>query len=353
VYVARTISTSNIKTSNVDANSVSSTYGYIDNLRVGTFSAVAFAQQDSQSVFLIGSDHVRLSGKNMVISQNSTILTEAPSNVNILTDKLIIETETSLENVNGYNIFGNNRSIKLCCKNNSVAINSFVAQELNNYNGGFAIVSKLPSPNGSLPEIYITPIVQATDPYQFPAFTITYAKNIKFGARSSINYEGKLFIRCEDIDIDGIETKSANIGDGLAVFTSIATDLGNRYPCLNTNSYGSLDLGRGISTIGGPFIKQGGWSSTSTGTYIILNADYGVKENTTGTLHIQVKGMTTQKLGNISISFLRFTGTPELFSINTHKSSSLITFTISADPTGIRVSTDSGCKVCWTSIGSC
>jgi hypothetical protein len=356
----QTVLTSNINTldmvtSNLISADIKIVDGFIQNLRVGSFTTVGFGEEEDQSVFKVGSDRLFFTGKkNLIISENSNVLKIPPSIVNLETDKLIIKTNdfASNMNVNAYTIYGSNKSIKMFCKNDSRAINSFVAHELSNHNGGFAMLSKVI--NGSTtPELHLTPIVQAidgADPYDFPALKINYNKDVYVGASSFINRTGNLFLRTANATVDGFEVKSANIGEGLLVF---ATANGSRHACMNTNAYGSLDIGRGISSGKGPFYKQGAWANVNaSGIYTITNADYGVSAYSSGTLHIQVQGGTT-KIGNVSLSFLRFASTPNIFNIITHTLPSTLVLDVTANTTGIVVQTDVGCKVCWSSIGSC
>lgn len=340
------IETGSLSTSNLYSQIINADNCFITNLKVGSFSTIGSGNESDLSVFSIGSDHLCVSGKNTVISYRSTdLLTYPPSYVNKDTDKLIIETDTSTTTANGYTIFGNNKLIKLFCKNENTEQNSYVVQELNNSTGGFAFVSRLRTV-GSPPELYITSINSTDDPYGNPALTLYNDKKVLF------SYNLLVQIDSATVASSSFVEKSVNIGDGLLVYSSILDDLGSKYVCLTTNKYGSLDIGRGISSTPGPFNKQGGWTNVnSSGIYIILNADYGVRENTSGTLYIQVKGGTT-KLGNVAVSFLRFTHAPELFIISNHSSELLTNLVITSVPTGIKVETDTDCKVCWTSIGS-
>lgn len=340
------IFSSKLNSSNLYSSNINVTNCFIQNLQVGSFRTAGSSSQSDTSIFSIGNDHLSVSGKNIFISKNTT-LTNLPSYVNKYTDKLVIETETAGANANGYTIFGNNTSIKLFCKNESTAVNSFVAQELRTSTGGFAFVSKI-TYAGAAPELYITPIVTSTDPYEYPSLTIYNNKTIGIGFN--------LFVQITSTIVDSLigtnSSKSANIGNGINVFAKSTTDSSNRFACLTTNKYGSIDTGRGSIHGFGPFNKQGGWVTTTSGVYIILNDDYSVRANSSGTLHIQIQGVTGQ-LGNATVSFLRPSGTSEIFTISRHKSASLVVFTIAAVASGIQITTDVNCKVCWTSIGSC
>ena len=338
------IYSSNLNSSNLYSSNINVTNCFIQNLQVGSFRTAGSESQSDTSIFSIGNDHLSVSGKNIFISKNSN-LSNLPSYVYKNTDKLVIETETSGVNANGYTIFGNNNSIKLFCKNESTAVNSFVAQELRTSTGGYAFVSKITSV-GAGPELYITPIVNSSDPYEFPAMTIYNNKDIRILS--------KLFVQITSTDISTlIGSKSVNIGgDGINVFAKSTSEQGLGYVCLTTNRYGSIDTGRGSISGYGPFNKQGGWvNMPSSGVYVILHDEYSVRANSSGTLHIQVQG--TGKLGNASVSFLRSTSTSEIFTIFRHKSSLLSVFTITTVASGIQITTDTDCKVCWTSIGSC
>jgi hypothetical protein len=348
------IETSNLSTSNLHSSIINIDNGFITNLRVGTFSTIGAGNNSDKSSFAVGNDHLTVSGKNTVIShRSSNLLLSPPTYVNTLVDKLIIETVPSNNTANGYVIFGNNNQIKLLCKNENTVANSYVVQELVNSTGGFAFASRLRT-TGNTPELYITPMNKnagtdtiSNDPYSNPSITIYYDKTIYLGHN--------LFSQITNADILNDATRSAksvNIGDGVLVYANSDDVRNNKYLCLTTNKYGSIDTGRGIALGQGPFNKQGGWVTTTNGVYIILNADYGVRDNTSGTLHIQVQG-ASNKIGNASVSFLRSTGAPEIFTILRHKSASLTVFTITAEAGGIKITTDIECKVCWTSIGSC
>lgn len=350
------IETSNLSTICLYSNRMDVKDGYIEQLEVGSFSTRSFGDTgDGLSVFRIGNDHIAFTGLNIVISKNNNLLQNPPPHVNKNLDKLIIETETSQESANGYTIFGNNKILKLFCKNASTEQNSCVVQELHSATGGFAFVSMnigIQQP----PELYITSINSGSSPYSNPAIRIRYDKTITFNE--------KFFVKTssEDITHEGFEAKCVNIGDGILVYANSILSENSRFPCLITNKYGSIDLGRGITDIegkqltgivdiGGSFNKQGGWQSIISGSYIISHSDYGVKTNTSGTIYIQVQG--TEKLGNVTVSFIRFSGVPELFTISYHKSVKLSVLTITAVSSGIKITTDNGCRVCWTSIGSC
>jgi len=342
MVVSCNIDTSNLKTSNLSVQNINGTDCYIKNLQVDSFSTVGLSV--SASVFEIDSERLIISGKNMIVSKDIQL----PLYANKDTDKLVVRTETSSLNANGYIICGNNKSITLLCKNESTLNNSYVAQELQNDTGGFAFVSKFTSPD-SFPELYITPIIASedTNPYENPALTILYDKSILLSS--------ELFVQIDTSYIspsEGFTKKSVNIGKGLLVYESTIEDGDIKYACLATNKYGSVDTGRGISSGSGPFNKQGGWQIVETdGTYIIEHDEYGVTENTAGTIFIQVQG--PNKIGNASLSCLRFSGPPDLFTISCHKSPSLSVLKITAHVDGIKIQTDSDCDVCWTSIGSC
>ena len=340
--VSCNIDTSNLRTSNLSVQNMNVVDSYIKNLEVSSFSTVGLSV--SSSVFGIESERLIISGKNMIVSKDIQL----PLYANKDTDKLVIRTEKSALNANGYIICGNNKSITLLCKNESTLNNSYVAQELQNTTGGFAFVSKFTS-SDNYPELYITPIITSedTNPYENPALTILYDKSVLLSS--------ELFVQIDTSYIspsEGFSKKSVNIGKGLLVYESTIEDGDIKYVCLATNKYGSVDTGRGISSASGPFNKQGGWQFVETdGTYIIEHDEYGVTVNTAGTIFIQVQG--PNKIGNASLSFLRFSGPPDLFTISCHKSPDLSLLKITAHADGIKVQTDSDCDVCWTSIGSC
>lgn len=333
----------NIDTETLSVQNINAVDCYIKNLEVESFSS--YGLDVSPTLFEVQSDSLAVSGKNIIISKdtNPELL---PDYANIDTDKLIIKTETSQLNANGYTIYGTNKSITLLCKNESVSANTYVAQELQNgeiEGRGFGIVSKITSPNDP-PELYITPIIQnGAGRYDNPAIALYYD--------SSTVFNGDVSVKLDGIPA-GFTRKSLNSGNGLLVLSPSDEDT-RQYICLTTNMYGSLDTGRGIGTTlkGGPFNKQGGWQEISSTGCIISHIDYGVRENTAGTIFIQVRG--TSKIGSASLSFLRFAGEPNLFTISTHKSPNLIVLKVTAHTNGIKVEADSGCQVCWTSIGSC
>jgi hypothetical protein len=134
--------------------------------------------------------------------------------------------------------------------------------------------------------------------------------------------------------------------------------IGTGSPAEKLDVYGNTRIGDGLSGVyntyaGGPFFKQSSWGSTGT-SHTITAAEYGVAENTAGTINIQVKSVSANKLGNMSISFLNASGSSvELFTVFSHKTSNLTTMTVSASTNNITVSTDSDCAISWTSIGSC
>src|SRR6056300_15938 len=134
--------------------------------------------------------------------------------------------------------------------------------------------------------------------------------------------------------------------------------IGTGSPVEKLDVYGNTKIGDGLSGVyntyaGGPFFKQSSWGSTGT-SHTITAAEYGVAENTAGTINIQVKSVSANKLGNMSISFLNASGSSvELFTVFSHKTSNLTTMTVSASTNNITVSTDSDCAISWTSIGSC
>ena len=342
--VSCNIDTNILTTSNLSVQNMVVVDSYIQNLEVSSFSTVGLSV--SSSVFGIESDRLIVYGQTIIVKKDNDAL---PDYVNETTDRLIIKTDPTIPDANGYCIYGNNKSIKLVCKNDSTLVNSYVSQELKNKTGGFAFVSKLTSDEESLPELYITPITGGVEnPYPNPAVTMYYDK--------SILLKGELFLQLDTAYITsavGFTKKSVNIGNGLLVFSSTLADT-SKYPCLTTNKYGSLDTGRGISEGKGPFNKQGGWQTVGPdGIYIISNEDYGVTDYTAGTIFIQVQQKNPAKIGNASLSFLRFSEKPDMFNVSSHKSSSLNELLITAHDDGIQVQTDVGCKVCWTSIGSC
>ena len=134
--------------------------------------------------------------------------------------------------------------------------------------------------------------------------------------------------------------------------------IGTTLPNEKLEVYGNTKTGKGLSGIynqydGGPFFKQSGWDATGT-SHSIAFTDYCIAENSSGTLNIQVKSITANKLGNSSVSFLNASGANvDLFNTFYHKTANLTTFTITASTNDIIVTTDSDCSISWTSIGSC
>jgi predicted RNA-binding protein associated with RNAse of E/G family len=134
--------------------------------------------------------------------------------------------------------------------------------------------------------------------------------------------------------------------------------IGTTLPIEKLEVYGNTKTGKGLSGIynqydGGPFFKQSGWDTTGS-SHTIAFTDYCIAENSSGTLNIQVKSITANKLGNSSVSFLNASGADvDLFNTFYHKTANLSTFTITASTNDIIVTTDSDCSISWTSIGSC
>ena len=119
------------------------------------------------------------------------------------------------------------------------------------------------------------------------------------------------------------------------------------------SSIGEGLLGNYNSYSGGPFFKQKGWGSTGT-THTISYPDYCVNDNSSGTINIQIKSASGDKLGNVSISFLKKNSTDvDIFSIYYHKTANMTTLTVSPSTNDIQVSTDSDCAISWSSTGSC
>ena len=134
--------------------------------------------------------------------------------------------------------------------------------------------------------------------------------------------------------------------------------IGTTLPNEKLEVYGNTKTGKGLSGLynqydGGPFFKQSGWDATGT-SHTIAFTDYCIAENSSGTLNIQVKSITANKLGNSSVSFLNASGADvDLFNTFYHKTANLSTFIITASTNDIIVTTDSDCSISWTSIGSC
>jgi hypothetical protein len=134
--------------------------------------------------------------------------------------------------------------------------------------------------------------------------------------------------------------------------------IGTTSPTTTLDVRGNILMGKGVngiynSFVGGPYHQQAGWDATGT-SHTIAYPSYCMADNSSGTLHIQVKSATANKLGNASVSFLKANATAvDLFNIHYHKTTNLTTFTIIASTNDITITTDSDCAVAWTSIGSC
>jgi len=134
--------------------------------------------------------------------------------------------------------------------------------------------------------------------------------------------------------------------------------IGTTSPITTLDVRGNVLTGKGINGIydtfiGGPYHKQYGWDTAGT-LHTITYPSYCIADNSSGTLHIQVKSATGNKLGNASVSFLKANATTvDLFNVHYHKTTNLTTFTINASTNDITITTDSDCAIAWTSIGSC
>ena len=134
---------------------------------------------------------------------------------------------------------------------------------------------------------------------------------------------------------------------GIGTVTPLGLDV------YKNSSIGEGLLGNYNSYSGGPFFKQQGWGSTGT-THTISYPDYCVNDNSSGTINIQIKSASGDKLGNVSISFLKKNSTDvDIFSIYYHKTANMTTLTVSPSTNDIQVSTDSDCAISWSSTGSC
>jgi len=165
-----------------------------------------------------------------------------------------------------------------------------------------------------------------------------------------ITYDGKVGIQTSTpqytLDVRGSSIITGNVGIGTTI-----TQVG-------LTVYSDTYLGSGMKGVyntlgGGPFYKQKTWGAEGT-THTISSPDYCVAENSSGTLHIQVKSVTNNKLGNVSLSFLNAYGSDvDTFSIYYHKTDNLTTFSLTVSGNDIVVTTDSDCSMCWSSIGAC
>jgi hypothetical protein len=120
---------------------------------------------------------------------------------------------------------------------------------------------------------------------------------------------------------------------------------------------GNVSFGTGLkttasaTTLSGPFFKQGAWT-TSGNSHTVTGFNGG--ENSTGIVYISVKSISGNKLGNIAVSFVKESGLAvDIFEINRHINSKLSILSTIVESGNIKVTTDEGCSVCWTSIGGC
>lgn len=165
-----------------------------------------------------------------------------------------------------------------------------------------------------------------------------------------ITYDGKVGIQTTvpqyTLDVRGSSIITGNVGIGTTITQSGLTVYSDAY-------LGSGMKGVYNTLVGGPFYKQKTWGAEGT-THTISSPDYCVAENSSGTLHIQVKSVTNNKLGNVSLSFLNAYGSDvDTFSIYYHKTDNLTTFNLTVSGNDIVVTTDSDCSMCWSSIGAC
>ena len=161
--------------------------------------------------------------------------------------------------------------------------------------------------------------------------------DIGYGAQSS---------QLVDASVQFCITSNGTIGIGTADPTTTLDVRGNSYIGKGLN-------GTSNTFIGGPFHKQFGWDAAAA-SHTILYPDYCVADNSSGTIHIQVKSVIADKLGNASVSFLKVNAANvDLFNIHYHKTTNLTTFAIATSTSNISITTDSDCAIAWSSIGSC
>jgi hypothetical protein len=147
-------------------------------------------------------------------------------------------------------------------------------------------------------------------------------------------------------DIRGSQIVTGNVGIGTTIIQTGLTVYHNAY------------VGSGMNGVyntygGGPYYKQKGWDSAGT-SHTIAFPEYCVADNSSGTLHIQIKSITSHKMGNVSLSFLKqYSQNVDIFSIYYHKSDDMTTLTVTVAGTDISVTTDSDCAMSWSSIGAC
>lgn len=175
---------------------------------------------------------------------------------------------------------------------------------------------------------------------------------------SSSNMRTALVFALSSNGYDYFDTSLTHTNEKMRINSYGNLGIGTNSPLTTLDIRGNSYLGKGLngeynSFQGGPFHKQSGWDAEGT-SHTISYPDYCVANNSSGTLHIQVKSATADKLGNASISFLKANATNvDLFNIHYHKTNNLTTFTITASTNDITVTTDSDCAVAWSSIGSC
>jgi len=121
---------------------------------------------------------------------------------------------------------------------------------------------------------------------------------------------------------------------------------------------GNANIGRGVTqgafdTLnGGPFFKQASWSAVGN-IHTIAFPSYCQGENSTGTLHIQVKSIVNNKLGNLHVSFFKPLGSSaDLFVLSHHRTPNMVVLNAIADGNNVVVNTDNDCAIAWTSIGA-
>ena len=121
---------------------------------------------------------------------------------------------------------------------------------------------------------------------------------------------------------------------------------------------GNANIGRGVTQgafdtfNGGPFFKQASWSAVGN-IHTIAFPSYCQGENSTGTLHIQVKSIVNNKLGNLHVSFFKPLGASvDLFVLSHHRTPNMVVLNAIADGNNVVVNTDNDCAIAWTSIGA-
>lgn len=137
--------------------------------------------------------------------------------------------------------------------------------------------------------------------------------------------------------------------------------IGTTIPTAPLHVHANAIIGQGLagsnaSIVGGPFFKQQSWDTPGI-LHTIPYPSYCVGDNSSGMLHIQVTNKSADpmniKLGNMQASFLKpYNSDVVVTEVSSHKSTSIVSLSISYSSGDIIVTTDEDCSICWTSIGA-